>query len=515
MNNNKVIAKNTLYLYMRTAITMLIALYTSRVILMELGIDDYGIYNVIGGIVALLSSLSSTLSGATQRFITFALGTKSQDYLKTIFSASVYVHIALALVLLIIAETVGLWFVNVKMNIAIDRVFAANIVFQSSIFVFIMDIITLPYNSATIAYEKFNVYAFIFIYQSVARLLLVSTLGLWDCDRLIIYAAMELFVGISTKISFVFYTKLKLRDCRLGHVDDRSIYRKLFSFIGWNFLGTSSSIVYTQGSNVLLNLFYGVRLNAAMGVATQVQSAISSFVSNFSMAVNPQITKTYASGDIERTKDLMNFGSKIAAFLYLLIAFPVILNLDYIMNVWLVEIPDYTIGFIKIALLCSLFASFISPLNCALFATGKIKNYQIVCICVNALTFAILYLSFKFDMHPNVIYYLVLMQNILKIGYLLFYLHRFSLINLRQLALIYMKSIIFCIIIVFFLIIKSNFFSNTNFIAFIRDSFVAIVVMITLIYQIGFTNTERNALKIMIKNKIHTLLSGKNSGRLL
>lgn len=501
--SNKSIAKNTLFLYCRTAITMVIALYTSRVILKELGIDDYGIYNVIGGIVALLSSLSSTLSGATQRFITFALGTKNKEYLKNIFSASVYVHVALALVLLLLAETIGLWFLNVKMNIGIDREFAANIVFQSSIFVFIMDIITLPYNSATIAYEKFNVYAFIFIYQSVARLILVSTLGFWNSDRLIIYAAMELFVGFTTKISFVLYTKLKLKDCMLGHVADRSIYKKLFGFIGWNFLGTSSSIVYTQGSNVLLNLFYGVRLNAAMGVATQVQSAISSFVSNFSMAVNPQITKNYASGEIERTKDLMNFGSKIAAFLYLLIAFPVILNLDYIMGVWLVEVPDYTIGFIKIALLCSLFASFISPLNCALFATGKIKNYQILCVCVNALSFAILYLSFKYDLHPNVIYYLVLMQNILKICYLVSYLHRFSLINVRQLALIYLKSIFFCILIPFFMIIKTNFFTETNLLTFTMESFVAVVVMVTLIYLIGFTDTERNAIKFMIKNKIH------------
>ena len=502
MEGNRGIARNTLFLYMRTAISMLIALYTSRVILGQLGVEDYGIYNAIGGAVAILSSLSATLSGATQRFITYALGTGDRDYLGKIFSAAMAVHAALAALLLLLAESVGLWFLNTRMNIPPDRLAAANIVFQTSVAVFLLDVVTLPYNSATVAYEKFDVYAYIFIGQSVLRLALVSTLCLWKRDALIIYAAMELLVALSTRSGFVVYVKRKLRDCRIVRVGDRSIYRQLFSFVGWNFLGTSSWIVYTQGSNILLNIFHGVRLNAAMGVTSQVQSAVSSFVSNFSMAVNPQITKSYAGGDTGRTRELLDLGSKTASYLFLLIAFPVILNLDYLLQLWLVEVPDYTAGFIRMSLLCSLLAALISPLNCALFATGKIKAYQIFCVAVNAATFVLLYLGFRLDAHPDTIYVLILVQNVLKIVFLLFYLSRRSLIDFRKMGSVYLKDILMCLLVVVCVLAKSAFGRETDLLRFVLESVLSIALMAALIWTVGLQKDERKALAGAVRKRL-------------
>lgn len=500
-DSNKQIAKNTLLLYMRTAITMVIALYTSRVVLLQLGIYDYGIYNVVGGIVGLLASLSTTLSGATQRYITYEIGKGDNNHLCKIFSVSFRIHSYMALIVLILAETVGLWYVNFKMNIPEGRELAANFVFQTSIISFLVDIITLPYNSAVIAYERFRFYAIAFIIQSVIKLCLVLALAICPFDKLIVYGCAELFVSLIIKLSFILYSRREFTCCKLIKFDDKSLYLELLRFTGWNFFGTASSIVYSQGSNLLLNHFLGVLLNAAMGVTQQVLNAVTSFVSNFTVAVNPQITKNFACGNYSRTNDLVFLSSKISSYLLLIISFPIIVNLHYILNIWLVKVPEYTEIFISMALLSSFLSAFNIPFNCLIFATGKIKVYQICCVMVNVSSVFILYFLFKEKFHPAALYFLGVFQSIIKMTVMLYLANKATGFPiLKFLYSIYMKGILFTIPIVIILVVKSTVCYNMNFSRFILESIIFITFICIIIYFIGFNHNERCNVNMSIKN---------------
>ena len=291
---NRQIAKNSLFLYIRTAITMVIALYSSRVILQGLGVENYGIYNVVGGVIALMSSLSATMAGATQRYITFAIGKKDNDYLRRIFSTSLRIHFYLALIILLIAETVGIWFLTSKINLPEGRIFAAGIVFQFSLVGFLFNTITIPFEAAVIANEKFKFYATIDILRSILKLALVLCIGILPFDSLIVYACIELIIVLFYRGMFIAFTERNYKELSYTKEKDKELYSDIMRFTGWNFMGTFSSVFYTQGSSIILNIYYGVLLNAAMGISNQVRGIVNTFITNFTMAVNPQITKSYA-----------------------------------------------------------------------------------------------------------------------------------------------------------------------------------------------------------------------------
>lgn len=503
-SSNKQIAKNTIYLYIRTAITMVIALYTSRIILRELGVSDYGVYNVIGGTVAMLTALSATLSGATQRFITYAIGKGDTDYLQKIFTVSVKIHILLAVVLLVIAETAGLWFINYKMNIPEGREWAAKVVFHLSVIIFIFNILALPFNSAVIAYERFSFYAFIDIFRSISKLALIFCIAYLPFDRLITYGCIELLIMIAYLIAYTSYVRINLTDCSISKDKSPSIYKEVLGFTGWSFLGTSSSIVYTQGSNLLLNIFWGVLLNAAIGITNQVLSAVSSFVSNFTLAVNPQITKSYAANNYNRTNDLIFFGSKISSFLLLLIGFPIVVNIPYILDIWLVEVPDYTVTFIRLALFSALINSYNNPFNCLMYATGDIKVYQIACVIINIGSVILLYYAFRIHLHPAIIYYLLIIQAPIKTFIMLFLSKKATNFPiLHFISSVYFRIFLIACFIPLTIVIKNGFSYEMNLFLLLFESFVYVVLMILIIYMLGLTYKERRLLLSIIKKHIH------------
>lgn len=503
-SSNRQIAKNTIYLYIRTAITMLIALYTSRIILKELGVSDYGVYNVIGGTVAMLTALSATLSGATQRFITYSIGKGDIDYLKKIFTVSVKIHFLLAVVLLVIAETAGLWFINYKMNIPEGREFASKVVFHLSVISFIINILALPSNSAVIAYERFRFYAFVDIFRSISRLVLIFCISYLPFDRLITYGSIELLIIIAYVTAYISYVRINLSECSLSKENSPTVYKEVLGFTGWSFLGTASSIVYTQGSNLLLNIFWGVLLNAAIGVTNQVLSAVTSFVSNFTLAVNPQITKSYAANNYDRTNDLIFFGSKISSFLLLLIGFPIVVNIPYILGIWLVEVPDYTVTFIRLALFSALINSYNNPFNCLMYATGDIKIYQIACVIINIGSVFLLYYAFRIHLHPAIIYYLLIFQAPIKTFIMMFLSKKATNFPiLHFICSVYFRIFLIACFIPLTIVIKNVFSYEMNLFLLLFESFAYVLLMILIIYMLGLTYKERLLLLSIIKKRVN------------
>ena len=376
--NNKRIAKNTLLLYFRMLLLMLISLYTSRVILNALGVEDYGIYNVVGGVVTMFSMLSGSLSAAISRFITFELGTGDKEQLKKVFSSSITIQLVIALVIVIIAETVGAWFLNEKMVIPENRLTAANWCFQFSIITFAINLISVPYNASIIAHEKMSAFAYISILEALGKLTIAWLITINPIDRLVFFALMVAVLSVIIRIIYGSYCKHHFEECTYHFIYDHELLKRMFGFSGWNFIGASSAVLRNQGTDIILNLFFGPTVNAARGIAVKMDSVITHFVTNFMMALNPQITKSYANGDKEYMFKLMFKGARYSYYILLLLGLPVILNAHYILVLWLKLVPDHTVLFVQLILLLGLSECISHPLITAMLATGKIRNYQLV-----------------------------------------------------------------------------------------------------------------------------------------
>ena len=501
--SNRQIAKNSLFLYIRTAITMVISLYSSRVILQELGVENYGIYNIVGGIVILLSSLSGTLAGATQRYITFAIGKEDTHFLRSTFSTSLRIHLYLALGILIIAETAGIWFLNNKINLPEGRLLAASIVFQFSALGFIINTITLPYESIVIAKEKFNFYAMIDICRVILKLALVLCIGFLPYDSLIVYGSIELMLIVFHRGMYIMYTKRNFKEIRYTKEKNKKLYSEMLHFTGWNFLGTVSSVFYSQGSSIILNVYYGVVLNAAMGISHQVRATVNTFITNFTMAVNPQITKSYAQNDTKRTNDLMFLSSKISASLLFIIGFPLVLNIDYVLNIWLNTVPEYTTPFVLLSLCALLIGAFTIPFNCLIFATGKIKYYQISCVIINVVGLIALYFLFEYKFGPYVIFYVLILQSILKVIVLLIMSGRATLFPVsRYIYQVILKVFAILALIITSLNIKRLYLPETDLVLFITETIACIAIALIIIIFFIFSSKERCAVLKMFKSKI-------------
>lgn len=399
-SNTKRIAKNTIFLYIRSVLTMAISIYTSRVILQALGVSDYGIYNAVGGFVGMFSILTYSLINASQRFISFEMGKQKPD-LHKVFCCTVSIHLLLALVLFLILETIGLWFFYNYLNIPPDRLDVASWVFQCSIISFCVYLFSVPYNASIIAHEDMGAFAYIGIFEVVAKLVIVYLLWLIAFDKLIVYAVLILLLSFILRFINGIYCRLKYKECRFTFLIDRSLLKEIMVFSGWNFFGSISGILSTQGLNILVNLFFGVTLNAARGITEQVNNAIFQFVNNISTALNPQITKSYASGQYEYMNTLMTRGAKYCALLYWLISLTIFIESDYILSIWLIEVPPLTSIFLKLALIYSIFQALASPLYVGMLATGNIKTYQIVMGTLGFLTFVICYIAYEFGLAPE------------------------------------------------------------------------------------------------------------------
>lgn len=312
LNNNKRIAKNTLFLYLRMFLMMAISLFTSRVILSTLGVSDYGIYNVVGGVVAMFGILSGSITNSITRFLTFELGKKDNEQLQKVFSTSLNVMFVLSFIILVIGEIVGIWFLNYKMNIPEGRMDAANWAFQCSLATFIIGLISIPYNSTIVAHEKMSVFAYISIFEVLMKLLIVYSLYVSPFDKLKSYAVLLMILMVMLRFIYGIYCNRNFQEAKYHFVHDKQLLKQMTSFAGWNFFGQGAYMLNNQGVNIVINLFFGVTVNAARGIATQVNTAVNQFVNNFMMALNPQITKTYAAGNLEDMHKLVFRGAKFS-----------------------------------------------------------------------------------------------------------------------------------------------------------------------------------------------------------
>lgn len=394
-NNNKRIAKNTLLLYLRMLFMMVIGLYTSRVILDKLGEVDFGIYNVVGGFVTMFAIISGAMTSATQRFLSFEIGKGREGNVKEIFGTMVYIHLFLALVILLVGEVVGVWFLNVHMNFPPTRYNAANWVFQLSLLVFILNVINVPYNGALIAYEKMSAFAYFSIFDAIFKLAICYIITLTPFDKLVVYAVLMALTQILLLLIYFVYCRVKFQECRFTGKFNVEYGKNVGSFVGWNLIGSLAGIAKEQGVNIVLNMFFGPAVNAARGIAYQVLSKLNGFVTNFQMAMNPQIIKNYASGDRTSMYKLVFRGAKFSYVLLLTLSLPVIIESPMILSLWLKNVPEYTVIFLRLVLFIALLNTLSNPLIISMHASGKVRDYQIVVGGMSLLTLPLVYLGFK------------------------------------------------------------------------------------------------------------------------
>lgn len=503
--NNKRIAKNTLLLYFRMLFTMAVSLYTSRVVLNTLGVEDFGIYNVVGGVVAMFGFLNSAMSSSTQRYITFELGKNNFTQLKKVFNTSVSIHAFISIVILILAETIGLWFLYNKMTIPVERMDAALWAYQGAIASTIVLIMSVPYNATIIAHEKMSAFAYISVLEVVLKLLIVYLLLIGDFDKLKLYAVLMFCIQLIIRLIYGHYCKKHFPETKLQLTKDRKLFKEMLGFAGWNLWGNCAYIAFTQGVNILLNMFFGPTVNAARGVAVQVQSAVNQFSSNFQTALNPQITKSYATGDYTYMHKLIFRSSKFTFFLLLFLSLPIQLETETILSIWLANVPEHTVNFLRLILCTTIIDATANPLIISAAATGKVKLYQSV---VGGILLAILpisYIVLKLGGNPESVFIVHLSICILAFITRLLLIKPMIQLSLRR----YFKEVITkCITVsiiallppVFILPLTEN--SITDFILICLSCIISVSVST---YYMGFDKNEKQFINQKIRAVINKI----------
>ena len=399
--NNKRIAKNTLMLYIRMALLMLVTLYTSRVILNALGVEDYGIYSVVGGFVTMFAIISNSLSAAVSRFITFELGKGNVSKINDVFCTSVIIQVIIALIVFALSETLGVWFLNTQLDIPSDRLYAANWVFQFSLITFVVNLISVPYNATIIAHEHMSAYAYMSIIDAVLRLLIAFLIMISPIDKLVFYALLMCLASVLMRLIYGLYCKKHFAECKFRWVLKKNLLKEIFGFAGWNFIGAGSGVLRDYGVDVLLNIFCGPLVNAARGISMQVFSAVRVFSSSFTTALNPQITKSFAEGNKEYTFKLVFQGAKLTYWLLYLVSLPIILEAPAILQFWLGVVPEYSVVFVQLVLIYGLTEAISYTMITLMLATGNIRNYQIIVGGCQLLNFPLSYILLKLGVSPE------------------------------------------------------------------------------------------------------------------
>ena len=502
--NNKRIVKNTSLLYARMIILTLINLYVSRIVLNELGISDFGTYSVVGGIIIVFSFLSGPLAGGCQRFITYELGRKNYIGLKTVFSSSVFMLLLVALLVTILGETIGLWFLNNKMSFPEGRLYAANIVYQFSIGTFIVNLLAVPYNATIIAHEQMSVFAYISIIEAIGKLLIAYCIAISPIDRLIFYSFSIFLLGIIVRLIYQYYCVKNYNETifRWGLVSRKTVFSML-NFSSWVILGGLREVLHTQGISIIVNIFYGVTVNAAQGITNQVNNLVSMFVSNFLTAINPQLVKAYAEGNNELLRGLVFRGSRLSIFLVSLFAVPIVFEAPTILKVWLNDLPEYTIIFVRAVIIITLCESFSTIIRTTIGATGNIRNYQICLVSIGILHLPLTWIAFRMGYLPYysmIIYFgLAMILQVIRIIFVS------NILRIRQI-LFYKKVIIPCLTFLTVSVIPPYFvhyFSKPSVITSILVCGICILEMPIIFYFIGCDLNERNKLKSYILNKLY------------
>lgn len=503
--NSKRIAKNTALLYCRLLITIVVSLYTSRVILNALGVDDYGIYNVVGGFVSMFAVFTSAMAVAVSRFITFELGRSDPDSLKKVFSTSLFTQLILTVLIVLLTETVGLWFVNNKLVIPTERLGAANWVFQFSVATFSFSIIGIPFQSAVIAHERMTAYAVITLVDTLTKLLIALSISFAPIDKLVWYGLLIAFGAIITQSLYVIYGRCSFAECKSGIRPDRNKLKEMFGFAGWNVLGGIAAIIRDQGGNIVLNMFFGPAVNAARGIANQVCFTVNSFVTNFQTAINPQITKNYASGDFDYLHSLIFRGSKYSAFIIMLIAIPLASNINYVLHIWLGLVPEHTAMFVQLVFLFVIFEAISNPLMTAAAATGEMKQYQLIvsplAIMNIPISCGLLYL---WDI-PELVFVVSVVISILSVFARLLVLKRLIRIDVKAFILKVFMPVVSVLVLSSILPYTLAAFTEDRFMIVLFRVFVSFVITAVVVFFVGCDRTEKKYLYHLVSSKLHIL----------
>lgn len=491
-----------MFLYVRQILLMVIALYTSRVILQTLGANDYGIYNVVGGFVAMFNVLSGALTVAISRFIAYVLGEDDDKKLREVFSTALVVQTAMGLVIVLLLATVGVWYVRNVMVLPDGRLSAALWVLAFSAFAFFIDLIAVPYNALIVAHEHMKAYAYIAIFEGLMKLAISFVIVISPFDKLISYGFLMLVTAVTVRFYYTRYCRKHFVNCKFHMEVHRHILKEMMPFVGWAFLGNGAIVLRDQGTNMLLNLFGGTTVNAARGIAQSVNSAIQSFANNFMSATQPEITKLKATNQLPEMQRLIMRSCRISYFLMLIMSVPLIKNIDYVLAIWLGEVPLYTNDFVVYTLIDSMLVAINNPLLYGLLATGEIKNYEIFLSSTCSLTLPINYLLLSVGMVPTNVYLVIVGVRLL---ILLSLVYSGRLYGLKKVD--FVKEVASRIIAVtaicfgFAYLVKFTFVS-VAILRFLLETVVIVVFSGLVILFLGFTSNERRKLLDTAKRKL-------------
>lgn len=502
-SGNKTIAKNTLYMYFRMFITMLVGLYTSRVVLRILGVDDFGIYNVVGGLVVLFSFINSGMAAGTQRHLSYELGKKDGN-IKLIYSASYHIHIGVACVVLVFAETLGLWFLNTQMNFPENRMQVINWVYQISVVNCIVNTLRVPDNAAILAYERMSFYAYMGILEALLKLAIVFLLYIIPHDKLVVYSVLILVVSLIINLFFLFFCHNKLSDIKFAWVNDRTTYKYLLGFSMWALFGSVANVFLQQGINIIANIFFGVAMNAAIGIANQVNSHVFALTNGFQQAFAPQLTKVQASHDRLRQSELICLSAKFSYFITLVIVCPMVLNMDYILYLWLGQYPDHTSEVSKIMLYGVLIETLSGPLWITIFATGKIQAYQFVISVLLLMNIPISYVGGLLGMTVETMY---LIRNIIYVAALLVrlgFMKKMIDFDIKRFVSQTLLPIFAVTVIIsaLYLIVPHGFLDCKSFVRFTLLGIAEVSLVSLVILFLGLNVKERQFFKNLVVSKL-------------
>ena len=509
-SRSKRIVKNTLMLYIRMLLLMAVGVFTSRVMLQALGVENYGIYNVVGGFVALFHVLTKSLSSATSRFLNFEMGTGNKEKLRRVFSTTVSIMFLMSVIIAVLAEAIGIWYVNNKMVIPPERLYAANWCFHLSVLSFCFGLITVPYNAAIIAHEKMSVYAYISIFDGIAKLLICYMVMVSPIDRLVMYALLMFAVTFINRSVYQWYCHHHFEECKYQFVLDKPLLKDIFGYTGWNIIGATSAVLRNQGGNVLINLFYGPTVNAARGVANQVLHIVTGFVHNFVVALNPQITQSYASGDRKYMMTLIYQGARLSYFMILLLGLPIFVSTDYLLHLWLKTVPEYSALFAQLTLIFNMVESISNPLITAQLATGKIRNYQIAVGGLQLLVLPVDYVILKwFDGPPQTIFIVATVFSFLCLCVRLYMLRGMIHLNVPEFIRKVILNVLIVTVVSAILPIAVNHVLSENILNFIIVSTLSLVSASLTILYIGCDSKERGLVYSKVSQMKSKLLGKK------
>ncbi|MBP1617634.1 MAG: polysaccharide biosynthesis protein [Bacteroidetes bacterium] len=475
-----------------------VSLFTVRVVLDVLGTVDYGLYNVVGGIVSMFSFLSGTMASASQRFFAFELGRNNYEQLKKTFSMTMTIYVIIAAVILILSETVGLWFLNYKMNIPPERLDAAQWVYQFSILSFMMTMFTIPYNAAIIAQEKMKMYAYVSIIEVILRLLIVYFLLESSYDKLKVYAILMFIVTTLITLIYRMYTIRKFKIYRYSFYWNSDLFKEIMSYSGWNLFGALASVSNNQGINILLNIFFGPVVNAARGIAFQVNNAVTQFVQNFMTASRPQIIKYYASGEKQQMLRLAFQSSKYAYLLLFIVSLPIFLETKYVFTLWLKQIPDHAILFTRLTIIATFFNALSLSLMTVVQATGKIKKYQSIIGGIMLLNLPISYLFLKLNFSPEIVFYIFIFTSAISLALRLVLLKEIVDFSIKNYLKEVIAPVLFISLIAYIIPLLLQGILKFGFIRFLLISVSSVLVTLIATFFLGLSKKEKSYFFSMI-----------------